>query len=247
MNNKHYTPHINAEPEDFAKTVLMPGDPHRSKYIAESFLDDAVLVNDVRGVQGYTGTYKGKRVSVMASGMGMPSIGIYSYELFNFFHVENIIRVGSAGAYSEKVKLRDIVIAQGASTDSSYINQFCLQGSFSPIADYSLLEHCVNNARKAGINFHVGNLFSTDVFYSDVENNPNHEKVYEKWGEMGVLAVEMEAAALYINAARSGKRALAICTISDSLVTGESLPASERATSFNDMIKLALETAIELE
>lgn len=244
MNSKGYTPHINASYEDFAKTVLMPGDPHRSRFIAENFLESARLVNDVRGVQGYTGLYKGVQVSVMASGMGMPSIGIYSYELFNFFNVENIIRIGSAGSYRADVKVRDIVIAEGACTDSSYVKQFRLSGNFAPIADFSLLEKCVANAKSLGVRFHVGNLLSTDVFYGDLSDISENQKPISLWSKMGVLGVEMETAALYMNAARAGKKALAICTISDSLVTGESLSAEDRATSFTDMMKIALETAI---
>lgn len=242
---KGYTPHINAPHDAFAETVLMPGDPKRSKMIAETFLENAKLVNDVRGVQGYTGYYKGKAVSVMASGMGMPSMGIYSYELFNFFDVENIIRIGSAGSYKEDVKVRDIVIAAGACTDSSYAKQFGLPGDFSPIADYSLLEKCVLSAKESGAKYHIGNILSTDVFYGDLDNTPEHLKPVNIWSKMGVMAVEMEAAALYMNAARAGKKALAICTISDSLVTAESLPPEERQNSFKEMIKIALETAIK--
>ena len=218
---KGYTPHINAPASAFAKTVLMPGDPHRSRFIAENFLENARLVNDVRGVQAYTGLYKGVEVSVMASGMGMPSIGIYSYELYNFFDVENIIRIGSAGSYKKEVGLRDIVIAQGACCDSAYAEQFGLPGSFAPIANFEILERCVNATRESGVRYHVGNLLSTDAFYGDHADLPDFKKPIYAWSKMGVLAVEMEAAALYMNAARAGKRALAICTISDSLVTGE--------------------------
>jgi purine-nucleoside phosphorylase len=248
MSEKNYpTPHINATPEDFAKTVLMPGDPLRAKYIAENFLTDAKLVNNVRGVQGYTGTYKGKRVSVMASGMGMPSIGIYSYELYNFFGVENIIRVGSAGTYHKDVHVRDIVIAEGASYDSNYVSQFHLPGTFSAIADFKLLRTCVEIADKKKLNYHVGNIHSSDIFYGDLSDAPEMIQPVRAWGKMGILAVEMEAAALYMNAARAGKRALAICTISDSLVTGEATTAEERQTSFTAMMELALETAIAME
>lgn len=239
------TPHIKARPEDFAKTVLMPGDPHRSRFIAENFLEDARLINDVRGVQGYTGTYKGVPVTVMASGMGMPSMGIYSYELFNFFGVENIIRVGSAGSYKKQVKVRDLVIAQGACTNSSYISQFAANGSFAPICSYSLLEKSVKIAREMNLRFHVGNVFSSDVFYTD-DNLPENQKPVNQWGRLGVLAVEMEAAALYMNAAVSGKNALAICTVSDSLVTGEALSAEERQTSFTEMMRLSLELAVSI-
>ena len=242
---KGYTPHINAAAEDFAKTVLMPGDPKRSEFIAKNFLSGARLVNDVRGVKGYTGTFKGKPVSVMASGIGMPSIGIYSHELFNFFDVENIIRVGSAGAYKEEVKVRDIVIAQGACTDSAFAHQFGLPGSFAPIASFELLYKCVEASKESGARFHVGNILSTDVFYGDLDKIMPENTPLALWGKMGVLAVEMEAAALYMNAARSGKKALCICTVSDSLVTGEELSPEERELSFTDMINIALNTAVK--
>ena len=239
MADKLYpTPHINATPDDIAKTVLMPGDPLRAKFVAENYLENAVLFNNVRGIQGYTGLYEGKRVSVMASGMGMPSIGIYSYELFSFFGVENIIRIGSAGSMSEKVHVRDIVFGMGACTNSAYGEQYGLTGTFAPTADFELLCKSVDIAKEMGVNYHVGSLFSSDCFYND---DPT---VTEKWQKMGVLAVEMEAAALYMNAARLGKRALAICTISDSLVTGESLDSEARQTSFGDMMQIALKTAI---
>lgn len=230
------TPHIDAKEGSFAQTVLMPGDPLRSKFIAETFLEHPVLVNNVRGVQGYTGSYRGKRVSVMASGMGMPSIGIYSYELFHFFGVENIIRVGSAGAISKDLKLYDVVLAQGACTDSDYAKQFSLSGSFAPIADFSLLERAAELARNQKISVAVGNVLSSDRFYDDSSSTLN-------WGKMGVLAVEMETAALYLNAARAGKRALSILTISDSLVSGEETSAKERERGFETMIRLALEVA----
>ena len=238
------TPHINAEKGDFADTVLMPGDPLRSRFIAENFFNDAKLVNDVRGVQGYTGIYKGKKISVMASGMGMPSIGIYSYELYNFFGVENIIRVGSAGSYRADVKLRDIVLAQAACTDSNFVKQFGLPGDFSPIADFGLLTKAASKAESLGLSCHIGNVLSSDRFYGDSDGLPDWKQPMSLWAKMGVLAVEMEAAALYMNAARAGKRALAICTISDSLVTGEETTAEERQNSFTDMIRLALETAV---
>ena len=230
------TPHIAAEKGDFAKTVLMPGDPLRAKYIAENYLEKAVLVNDVRGIHGYTGEYRGKRVSVMASGMGMPSIGIYSYELFRFFDVKNIIRVGSAGAVSEKLKVRDIVLAMGACTDGNYAAQFSLPGTFAPIASYRLLTEAVEIAAKSGITPRVGNVLSSDLFYDDSASTL-------KWNKMGVLAVEMETAALYMNAARAGKNALSILTISDNLVTGEATTAAERQNSFTQMMELALELA----
>ncbi len=240
------TPHIDATPQDFAKTVLMPGDPLRAKFIAENFLENTRLVNNVRGVQGYTGTYKGVPVSVMASGMGMPSIGIYSYELFTVFGVENIIRVGSAGALQKDIKVRDIVLGQGACTDSNYAHTFRLDGTFAPIASYKLLKICAEEVEKLGVPYHVGNLISSDVFYGDFENVPNYDTSSAKWAKMGVMAVEMEAAALYMNAARCGKNALAICTISDHIVTGEATNAQERQTSFTQMMTLALETAIRL-
>lgn len=232
------TPHIAATEKDaFAKTVLMPGDPLRAKYIAENFLENPVLVNNTRGVQGYTGYYKGKRVSVMASGMGMPSIGIYSYELFNFYDVETIIRVGSAGAISPDLHLRDVVLGMGACTNSDYARQFSLPGTFAPIADFNTLQRAVDAAEKAGVKPFVGNLFSSDTFYDDSQS-------LASWQKMGVLAVEMECAALYMNAARSGKKALAICTISDCPLTGgEVCTALEREQTFNKMIEIALEAA----
>lgn len=234
------TPHIDASPEDIAKTVLMPGDPLRSEFIAKNYLDSPVLFNNVRGVQGYTGKYRGVPVSVMASGMGMPSIGIYSYELYNYFGVENIIRVGSAGAMQENIRLRDIVMGMGACTESGFVNQYHLPGVFSPIADFRLLCAAVKQAKKLGVNYHVGNLLSSDHFYyDDPEDNV-------KWRKMQVMAVEMEAAALYMNAARAGKCALAICTVSDHLISHEALTTGERQTSFNQMIEVALNTVYSL-
>lgn len=238
MNN-YPTPHINATPDDFAKTVLMPGDPLRAKFIAESFLTDPRLVNTVRGINGYTGTYKGVSVSVMASGMGMPSMGIYSYELFNFFGVENIIRIGSAGAINSDIKVRDIVIGMGACTNSNYASQYNLHGTYAPICSYNLLKVCADTASELGFDVKVGNLYSSDTFYDDSSSTA-------EWGKLGVMAVEMEAAALYMNAARSGKNALAICTVSDHILTGEATTAEERQNTFTDMMKLALETAIKL-
>ena len=232
------TPHINAQPGDFAKTVLMPGDPLRSKFIAEHYLEDRKLVNNVRGVQGYTGLYKGVPVSVMASGMGMASIGIYSYELYNFFGVENILRVGSAGGMSMKLKVRDIVLGQGACTNSAYGTQYGFRGSFAPLADFTLLRSAAEIAEEMGLSYQVGNLFSSDTFYDD---DPDAAKA---WMKLGVLAIEMEAAALYMNAARAGKKALAICTISDHLLTGELTTAEERQNSFTQMMELALEVAV---
>lgn len=232
------TPHIAAEKGDFAKTVLMPGDPLRAKFIAENFLENARLVNNVRDIQGYTGEYKGKRVSVMASGMGMPSIAIYAHELYNFFDVENIIRVGTAGGMNKNVHIRDIVLGQGACTDSNFASQFGVNGTFCPIADFGLLKKAYEISEEMGLTTHVGNLYSTDVFYNDDSTNT------EKWSRLGVLAVEMEAAALYMTAQRFGKKALAVCTVSDHLITGESTSAEERQTTFTDMMRLALEVAI---
>lgn len=239
MSNQH-TPHIKAVSEDFAKTVLMPGDPLRSKFVAETFLENARLVNNVRGIQGYTGTYKGVPVSVMASGMGMPSIGIYSYELYNFFGVENIIRIGSAGGLADDVKLRDVIIGMGACTNSSYQEQYGLGGNFAPIASYELLSRAVEEAEKLGVRYKVGNLLSSDVFYNA---NPNFN---DGWYKMGVLGVEMEAAALYMNAAAAGKKALAICTVSDHILRGEALDADARQNTFTDMMKIALNVAISM-
>ena len=234
------TPHIKATPSDFAKTVLMPGDPLRAKFIAENFLQDARLVNNVRGIQGYTGKYKGEAVSVMASGMGMPSMGIYSYELFNFFGVENIMRIGSIGGLADNVQLRDVIFGMGASTNSSYATQFCLDGSFAPIADFTLLRIAVDEAEKIGARYHVGNILSSDTFYGADEN------AKPRWRELSVLGVEMEAAALYMNAAKAKKRALAICTVSDHIVRGESLDSDARESSFTEMMEIALNTAIRL-
>ena len=230
------TPHINAPAGAFADTVLMPGDPKRSKLIADTFLEDPVLVNDVRGVQGYTGMYNGKRVSVMASGMGAPSIGIYSYELFKFYDVKNIIRLGSAGAMSEKVKVRDIVIGMSAYNNSSYLKQFGFSGDNAPCADFDLLSKAVKTAKKMKLRTHCGALFTSEAFYGESDDALALRK-------LGVLAVEMEAAALYLNAALANKHALTICTISDHTLTGESLPAEERQSSFLDMIRLGLEIA----
>ena len=244
----HYpTPHIAAAPADFGRTVLMPGDPLRSKFIAETFLEKPRLVNDVRGVQGYTGTYKGVTVSVMASGMGMPSMGIYSYELYHAFGLENILRIGSAGALNASVKLRDVVLGQGACTDSNYAHHFGLPGTFAPIADFTMLRIAASLAEEMGLAFRVGNLVSSDCFYGDDGDLPESRKVNALWAKMGALAVEMETAALYCNAARAGKRALAICTVSDHLVTDEHLSAEDRQTSFTDMMRLALETAAAME
>ena len=233
------TPHNSAKKGDFAKTVLMPGDPLRAKFIAETFLDEPKLVNNVRGVQGYTGTYKGVPVSVMASGMGMPSIGIYSYELFTQYDVESIIRVGSAGALQKDLKLGDVVAGMGACTNSNYAAQYGLGGTFAPIADFDLLMAAVESAKELGVKMPVGNLYSSDTFYDAAGRNMRFQK-------MGVMAVEMEAAALYCNAAYTGKRALAICSISDNLVTGEELSPADRQNTFTNMMKIALEVAVKM-
>ena len=241
------TPHISAKPGDFAKTVLLPGDPLRAKFIAENFLTDPVLVNNVRGVQGYTGTYKGVRVSVMATGMGMPAMGIYSHELYNGYGVENIIRVGSAGAIQEDVKLYDLVLGQGACTDSNFAAQFHLPGTFAPICSYELLTKAVAACQKLDARYHVGNINSSDVFYGDHEGVPEGLDSVYALKKMGVLALEMEAAALYMNAARYGKRALCICTISDHILTGEETTSQERQTAFTTMMQVALEVAVQME
>jgi purine-nucleoside phosphorylase len=231
------TPHNKAKCGDIAGVVLMPGDPLRAKYISEEYLQDAVQFNDVRGMFGFTGLFKGERVSVMGSGMGMPSIGIYSHELYSVYDVDSIIRIGSAGALADDIKLKDIVIAQGACTDSNYATQFNVPGTFAPIADFGLLSTAVSCAAKEGIQAKVGNVLSSDIFYNaDCTVN-------DRWKRMGVLAVEMEAAALYLNAAFLGKRALCITTISDHLYSNDSLSADERQTGFDEMIRIALETA----
>ena len=230
------TPHINAKEGDFARTVLMPGDPLRAKFIAETFLENAQLINNVRGVQGYTGEYHGKRVSVMASGMGMPSIGIYSYELFNWYGVENIIRIGSAGMLNQKLKVRDIVVGLSAYTNSSFGKQFGFDGNLAPCCSYKLLKAAMDAGEKLGQVPVPGALYSSDTFYD--ESAP-----LGKLQKLGVLAVEMEAAALYLNAARAGKNALCLCTISDNPFTGEELSAEERQNTFTKMMEIALEIA----
>lgn len=236
MSNQH-TPHIKATSADFAETVLMPGDPLRSKFVAENFLENARLVNNVRGIQGYTGTYRGVPVSVMASGMGMPSIGIYSYELYHFFGVESIIRIGSAGGLADDIQLRDVIIGMGACTNSSFQDQYKLNGNYAPIASFELLSRAVKEAEALGVRYKVGNLLSSDIFYhADPEFN-------QGWYKMGVLGVEMEAAALYMNAAAAGKKALAICTVSDHILRGEALDADQRQNTFTDMMKIALGVA----
>ena len=231
------TPHIHAKPGDFGKTVLMPGDPLRSKFIAENFLENAVLVNNVRGIHGYTGTYRGVKVSVMASGMGQPSIGIYSYELFAFYDVKNIIRVGSCGSFHPDLHARDIVIAMGACTNGNYASQYRLPGTFCPLASYDLVRRAADACERQGVRYMVGNILSSDTFYDDANSGL-------EWAKMGVLGVEMESAALYCNAARLGKNALCICTVSDSFIyPEENTTAEERQVSFTKMMEIALELA----
>lgn len=231
------TPHNNAKKGDIAKTVLMPGDPLRARFIAENYLDSPVCYNEVRGMLGFTGTYKGVPVSIQGSGMGMPSIGIYSWELFNEYEVENIIRVGTAGAVSDSVALRDVIIGISASTNSNYASQYHLPGTYAPTASWQLVSAAVKAAQAKGCTYHVGNIFSSDTFYDDANS-------LAEWQKMGVLGIEMEAAALYMNAARSGKNALAILTVSDCPLRGLSTTAEERQTSFRDMMEIALETAL---
>jgi purine-nucleoside phosphorylase len=226
------TPHIGARMGDIAETVIMAGDPLRAKFMAEKFLENPVQFNNVRGMLGFTGTHKGKRVSVMGHGMGIPSIGIYTYELYNFYGVKTIIRVGSAGSLDPELRLGDIVIAMGSCTNSNYAAQYELPGTYAPIADFELLRRAADACEKFGYHYKVGNVFSSDIFYNE---NPHNDS----WQKMGVLAVEMEAPSLYMNAARSGNRALVICTISDSIVTGEETTAEERQTSFTHMMDVA--------
>ena len=231
------TPHISAKKEDIAKTVLMPGDPLRSEFIAKTFLKNPVLVNDVRGVHGYTGEYNGKKVTVMASGMGQPSIGIYSYELFNFYDVDTIIRVGTCGSFHPDLHARDIIVAMGACTNGNYAMQYKLPGTFAPIADFDLVRRAAEECEKAGVHYKVGNIFSSDIFYDEANSGMD-------WAKMGVLGVEMESAALYCNAARAGKKALCICTVSDSFIyPEENTTAEERQNSFTAMMKIALNLA----
>lgn len=238
MANSVPTPHNNAKLGEIAETVLLPGDPLRAKYIAETFLENPVQYNTVRGMYGYTGTYKGKKISVQGSGMGIPSIGIYSYELIHFYGVKNLIRIGSAGAISENLKPYDVVIGMGACTDSNYASQYNLPGTYAPIASYELLDKAVNAAKELNIETHVGNILSSDVFYGE-----EGLEGLRRWQKMGVLAVEMESAGLYMNAARAGVNALCILTISDCPFTGQVTTAEERQTAFTSMMKIALELA----
>lgn len=237
MNNTP-TAHNNAKLGDIAETILLPGDPLRAKFIAENFLEDVIEYNTVRGMFGYTGYYKGRRISVQGSGMGIPSIGIYSYELINFYGVKNLIRIGSAGAINENLNLHDIVIGMGACTDSNFASQYNLPGTYAPIASYKLLQKAVNIANDKGTTVTVGNILSSDVFYSDTGLSN-----LEKWKKMGVLCVEMEAAGLYMNAARAGVNALTILTISDCPFTGEECSSHDRQVAFTKMMEIALELA----
>ncbi|MGL4623479.1 MAG: purine-nucleoside phosphorylase [Culicoidibacterales bacterium] len=231
------TAHIRAEKGDFAETVLLPGDPLRAKYIADNFLSDVVQVNDVRGMLAFTGNYNGKRVSVMGSGMGMPSIGIYAHELITQFGVKNLIRIGSCGSYQADVHVRDIIIGQATSTNSNWQSQYQLPGTFAPVADWGLMRAAVEQADGLGVRYHVGNILSSDIFYNAQPD------AWKKWADMGVLGVEMEAAALYMTATHLGAKALCILTVSDSLVTFEETTAEEREKTFTDMMKIALEIA----
>lgn len=231
------TPHNKAEAGDIAKVVLMPGDPLRAKYIAETYLTEVKCFNSVRNMLGFTGKYKGKELSVMGGGMGIPSISIYSYELYKFYDVDTIIRIGSAGALQEDIALKDIVMAQGACTDSRFAYQYELPGTFAPIADFSLLERAVAEARALDIPFKVGNVVSSDIFYNAFPD------VAKKWADMGALCLEMEAAALYMNAAKLKKKALAILSISDHIIKGTELSAEERQTGFSNMMEIALRMA----
>lgn len=230
------TPHNAAQPGDIARTVLMPGDPLRAQYIAEHYLEDVTCVNQVRNMLGFTGTYQGKRLSVMGSGMGMPSMAIYSYELYNFYDVDTIIRIGSAGGLAPEVNLRDIVIAQATCTDSNIASQYGLPGTIAPVGDFELLRMAVEAAEQLGATYHVGAILTTDVFYSDSANG-------KKWADMSVLATEMECEALYLNAMKAHKRALGIMTISDLVLRAGSLPADERQNSFTEMMEIALAVA----
>lgn len=232
------TPHNRAKKGDFAKTVLMPGDPLRAKFIAETFLKDCKLVNDVRGMLGYTGYYNDKKISVMGSGMGIPSMAIYATELYTIYDVENIIRVGTCGGYDEKLNVGDTILAQGACTNSAFTSQFDTPGVFAPLADFKLLLNAYNKAQELNINVEVGNVLSSDLFF---DNNTDGEQLYKKWLKMGVLAVEMETAGLYTVAAKEGKRALSILTVSDHMSKEEYTTPEQREKTFTDMMKIALE------
>lgn len=233
------TPHIDAKEGEIAKTILLPGDPLRAKFIAENFMEDVRQFNRTRNMLGFTGTYEGREVSVMGTGMGCPSMGIYSYELIHFYGVKNLIRIGTAGAMREEIHVRDMVFGMGACTTSNFPALMGLKGSYAPICSYELLEKAVRSAKELGLQYHVGNILSSDMFYGPKKSLQGGME----WADMGVMAVEMEAAALYTNAAEAGANALAILTISDSLVTGEATSAKERETSFTNMMKVALSLA----
>lgn len=233
------TPHNTANPGDIAKTILLPGDPLRAKVIAETYLEDVVQFNSVRNMFGYTGTYKGKRLSVMGTGMGCPSIGIYTHELIHFYGVENLIRIGSCGSIQKDIKLGEIVMAQGACTDGNYAHQYQLPGTMAAISSYELLKKAQETAAEKGFPYRVGNILSSDIFYTETPE-------WMSWAKMGVLAIEMESFALYCNAARAGVNALGIFTVSDSIVNGEALDAIERQNGFTNMMQVALETALKL-
>ena len=237
---KTMSTHIQAKPGEIAQTILLPGDPMRAKFIAEQYLEDAKCYNEVRGMYGYTGYFQGHRISVQGTGMGIPSMGIYSYELIHDYGVKNLLRIGTCGVYQKDLQLFDVILAQGACTDSHYPDQFGVPGTFAPIADFTLLYKAYQTALRRGQHVHVGNVVSSDVFYDEDSTVP------EKWARMGVLAVEMEAAGLYANAARYGARALAILTVSDSFATGEETTALQREQGLHEMIGLALETAVIL-
>lgn len=230
--------HINAKKGDIADTILLPGDPLRAKYIAETFLEDVTLYNEVRNMFGYTGTYKGKRISVQGTGMGVPSISIYTTELMNEYDVKKLIRVGTCGSIHKDVKVRDVILAQSASTDSNMNSIIFNNVNYAPTANFDLLLKAYNAGLEKGLNLRVGNVFTEDVFYND------HAE-HEKWAQYGVLALEMESSALYTLAAKFGAQALSILTVSDHLLTGEVTTAEERQTTFNDMIVVALEAAIK--
>ncbi|KAA9393219.1 purine-nucleoside phosphorylase [Kocuria coralli] len=231
------TPHIDPHGVEIAETILLPGDPLRAKFIAETYLDGVQCFNEVRNMLGFTGTYRGKQVSVMGTGMGIPSISLYTYELIHFFGVKNLVRVGSCGAMQEGMDLYDVVIAQGASTDSNYLHQFGVPGTFAPLSSYRLLEQAKRAADERGQRTHVGNVLSSDVFYNA---DPD---AMEPWRKLGVLAVEMESAGLFVNAAAAGVDALGIFTVSDNLLTHAQTTPQERQTAFKDMIEIALELA----
>lgn len=234
------TPHNHAKAGDYAEAVLLPGDPLRAKWIAETFLDDAKLVNSVRNCLGYTGTYKGKRVSVQATGMGQPSLSIYVHELINVYGLKTLIRVGTCGGLNARVKVRDLILAQAASTDSAIVRDRFGAYNFAPIADFGLLRAAAEKAEARGMRYHAGNMLSSDIFY-----HADGMAGYDKLPEHGVIGVEMEAAALYTLAARFGVRALTICTMTDCLITKEEIDANERQTSLHEMVEVALEVAIE--